>query len=161
MLHIFSIFDEKSALKGVVFQRLFELCDRNDQLKIIVENVKKVEEISKEWNMSIDERKELYRSSALSLDKNNEYVAAFQVTVAYLKLFQKSSDQEIQAAKIEHEAQRCVILGVKVPTVIDFADILQLKAVQNLQGKNKEVFDFMSLFTSTDSKQFEAKVKGF
>ncbi len=48
-----------------------------------------------------------------------------------------------------------------MPTVIDFADILQLKAVQNLQGKNKEVFDFMSLFTSTDSKQFEAKVKGF
>jgi len=36
-----------------------------------------------------------------------------------------------------------------------------LKAVQNLQGKNKEVFDFMSLFTSTDSKQFEGKVKGF
>jgi hypothetical protein len=81
--------------------------------------------------------------------------------VAYLKLFQRSTDQEIQSAKIEHEAQRCVILGVKVPTVIDFADILQLKAVQNLQAKNKEVFDFMSLFTSTDSKQFETKVKGF
>ena len=45
--------------------------------------------------------------------------------------------------------------------MIDFADILQLKAVQNLQSKNKEVFDFMSLFTSTDSKQFETKVKGF
>jgi len=54
-----------------------------------------------------------------------------------------------------------VILGVKVPTVIDFADILKLNAVKYLQGKNKEVFDFMSLFTSTDSKQFESKVKGF
>jgi hypothetical protein len=48
-----------------------------------------------------------------------------------------------------------------VPTVIDFADILQLNAVKYLQGKNKQVFDFMSLFTSTDSKQFEAKVSGF
>lgn len=72
VLHIFSIFDEKSALKGVVFQRLFEQCDRNHQLKIIVENVKKIEEISKDWNMSIEERKELYRSSAITLDKNNE-----------------------------------------------------------------------------------------
>jgi hypothetical protein len=70
VLHIFSIFDEKSALKGVVFKRLFELCDRNDQLKIIVENVKKVEEISREWAMSIDERRDLYRSAAITLDRN-------------------------------------------------------------------------------------------
>jgi len=54
-----------------------------------------------------------------------------------------------------------VILGVKVPTVIDFADILSLKAVKNLQGKNQQVFDFMSLFTKTDSKEFEGKVKQF
>jgi hypothetical protein len=36
-----------------------------------------------------------------------------------------------------------------------------LNAVKYLQGKNKQVFDFMSLFTSTDSKQFETKVKIF
>jgi len=50
---------------------------------------------------------------------------------------------------------------VKVPTVIDFADILSLNAVKYLSGKDKEVFDFMSLFTQTDSKEFETKVKGF
>jgi hypothetical protein len=36
-----------------------------------------------------------------------------------------------------------------------------LNAVKYLQGKNKQVFEFMSLFTSTDSKQFETKVKIF
>lgn len=71
-MHIFSIFTEKSSLKGVVFQRLFQLCEKNDQLKIIIEQVKKVDEISKEWNMKIDERRELYRASAVTLDKNNE-----------------------------------------------------------------------------------------
>lgn len=72
VLHIFSIFHERCALKGVVFQRLFQLCDSNDQLKIIIEQVKKVEEISKEWNMTVQERRELYRAAAASLDKNNE-----------------------------------------------------------------------------------------
>jgi len=161
VLHIFSIFDERSSLKGVVFQRLFELCDKNDQLKIIVENLKKIEEISAEWVMSVEERRELYRSCAASLDRNNQQVAAFKVMMAYLKLFQKSTDQELAAFKIEHDAKRCVILGVKVPTVIDFKDILNLNAVKYLNGKDKEVFDFMSLFTSTDSKQFEGKVKSF
>ena len=33
--------------------------------------------------------------------------------------------------------------------------------MKSLQGKNKEVFDFMSLFTQTDSKEFGAKVKTF
>ena len=79
--------------------------------------------------------------------------------IAYMKLFQKSTEAELVAHKVEYEAKRCVILGVKVPTVIDFADILQLNAVKFLQGKDKGVFDFMSLFTSTDSKQFEQKVK--
>jgi hypothetical protein len=63
-------------------------------------------------------------------------VAAFKAMIAYLKLFQKCSDAELTAFNLEHEAQRCVLLGVKVPTVIDFADILQLKAVKALQGKN-------------------------
>lgn len=73
VLHIFSIFDEKSALKGIVFQKLFELCDRNNQLKIIVENVKNVEEKSRDWALSLDERRELYRSAAITLDRNNEW----------------------------------------------------------------------------------------
>jgi hypothetical protein len=87
VLHIFSIFDDKSPLKGIVFQRMFELCDKNGQLKIIVENLKKVEEISAEWQLTEDERKELYRSCAIVLDKNNEPVAAFNVISAYLRLF--------------------------------------------------------------------------
>lgn len=49
--------------------------------------------------------------------------------LAYLKTFEKSSVDELVAHKVETEAKRCVILGVKVPTVIDFKDILQLKAV--------------------------------
>ena len=55
-----------------MLQRLFELCDKNGQLKIIVENLKKIEEISKDWAMSVEERRDLFRSCALTLDRNNE-----------------------------------------------------------------------------------------
>lgn len=53
LLHIFSIFQEKSTFKGLAFRRLVEFCDKEKQLAIIVENVKKVDEISKEWNLSV------------------------------------------------------------------------------------------------------------
>lgn len=38
----------------------------------MIENVKKVEEISKDWAMSDEERKELYRECAITLDKRDE-----------------------------------------------------------------------------------------
>jgi hypothetical protein len=154
MLHIFSIFDEKSALKGIVFDRMLNLCELNRQLKIIVDNVKNIEEISHDWAMTVEEKRELFKSCATALDRNNEPVAAFSVMAAYLKLFQKSSDSELSQHNVEREAKRCVLLAIKVPTVIDFKDILELTAVKYLQSKSKDVFDFMSLFTSTDTKQF-------
>lgn len=69
----------------------------------------------------------------LTLNSINS-VAAFSVMMAFLKLFENSNDQELAANNIENEAKRCVLLGVQVPTVIDFADILSLKAVKYLQG---------------------------
>jgi hypothetical protein len=35
--------------------------------------VKKIEEISREWEMSLEERRDLYRSAAITLDKNGEW----------------------------------------------------------------------------------------
>ena len=62
---------------------------------------------------------------------------------------------------MEDDAKRCVLLAVKVPTVINFEEVLNLDAIKYLKGKNREVFDFMSLFTSTDAKDFTQKVKQF
>jgi glutaredoxin-related protein len=45
--------------------------------------------------------------------------------------------------------------------VINFDEVLELDAIKYLQGKKKEVFDFMSLFTSTDTKDFSAKIEQF
>jgi hypothetical protein len=59
-------------LKGVVFERLFTLCEKNGQIKIIIENLKNIEDISKEWALSVEERRQIYRSCAHSLDKSNE-----------------------------------------------------------------------------------------
>lgn len=53
---------------------------------------------------------------------------------SYLKLFEKSSEQELAQHNVDVEAKRCVILGIQVPTVIDFAELLKLKAVAYLQG---------------------------
>jgi hypothetical protein len=72
LLHIFSIFGPKSSFKGLTFRRLVQFCDKENQLGIIINNVKNVETLSKEWNLSQQDRRELYKSCSHILDKNNE-----------------------------------------------------------------------------------------
>lgn len=88
----------------------------------------------------------------------------------YLRLFEKSNEQELAQHNIDADARRLVLLAIKVPTIIDFAEVLKLKAVKHMQDvrlyshnlifqKCKDVFDFMSLFTTTGSTEFAEKVK--
>ena len=82
-------------MKAVTFKRLFELCDRNDQLKIIVENLKNIESIAKEWKLSLEQRRDLYKSCAHALDRNNESAGAFNVMQSYLRLFEGAKEAEL------------------------------------------------------------------
>jgi len=72
MLHIYSVFNEKSQFRAVAIQRLFELCDKNDQITIVIENLKKIEEISNDWELSIEDRRNLFKTCGNILNKNNE-----------------------------------------------------------------------------------------
>lgn len=119
-------------MKALTFKRLFELCDKNNQLKIIVENLKKIEEISKDWKLTLDERRDLLKSCALALDRNNETHSAFKILKSFLRLFEQAKEAELAQHKIEIEAKRCVLLAIKEPTALDFADILSLNAVKYL-----------------------------
>lgn len=89
-------------------------------------------QISKDWNISLDDRRLLFRSCAAILDKNEESSGAFEVYQAYLKLFEKAKDAELAKNNIEEEAKRCMLLAIKEPTVIDFAEVMRLKAVKFL-----------------------------
>lgn len=93
------------------------------------------------------------------MSEYHDRVGAYNTTVAYLKQFKGASDKELEQFKVEEDAKRCVLLAVKVPTVINFEEVLNLDAIKYLKGKNREVFDFMSLFTSTDAKDFTKKVE--
>lgn len=55
---------------------------------------------------------------------------------------------------VVEDAQRVVLLAVKVASVINFEEISQLNAVKTLESARKEVFEFLSLFVKADSKDF-------
>jgi len=54
-----------------------------------------------------------------------------------------------------------VVLAIKVPSIINFEEVLSLKAIKYLEGKAKEVFDFMNTFTLESGNEFEQKLKTY
>lgn len=53
---------------------------------------------------------------------------------AYLKLYEGANASELAANNVDEDAKRCVILAIKVPTVINFEEVLDLDAIKHLQG---------------------------
>jgi len=46
-------------------------------------------------------------------------------------------------------------LAIKAPDVINFEELLELNAVKNMQGTNKQVVEFLGLFTTSGAKDFQ------
>ena len=86
---------------------------------------------------------------------------AYDVTLAYLKLFQGKPEKELTDNAVHEEAKRLVFLAIKVPTVINIGEVLNLDAVKHLKAKQNEVFDFLNIFNSTDHKTFSSKVNEY
>lgn len=76
---------------------------------------------------------------------------------AYLRQFESDKDFSI----VEPEARRCVVLAIKSPCVINFEELLELKAIKALESKHQEVFKFLNAFTKTDAAEFKQGLSGF
>jgi hypothetical protein len=74
----------QKGLKALVFKTLVSLCQREGQLDIIVQKARNVEHEQAQWELTADERKDLFLSVAQSLESAKDD-GAFQVLHAYLR----------------------------------------------------------------------------
>jgi hypothetical protein len=116
------------GLKALVFKTLVKLCQEEGSLDIIVQKARSVEKDSADWDLSLDEKKDLLLSIARSLDAEGDD-GAFSVLHAYLRQFENKDN----LSPNESDARRCVILAIKSRSVINFEELLDLKAIKSLK----------------------------
>ena len=78
----------------------------------MVNNVKTIEKVSKDWTLTLPQRQELYKCCFEALCKVKEHQGAFNTGLAYLKLHQKSKDDEIKKANIDKLANKLAALAI-------------------------------------------------
>ena len=97
-----------------------------------MQRARTVERECENWGLTLDEKKDLLLSVAQTLDKVNDE-GAFQVMHAYLRQFELDKNSQ-NLGQTEQHARRCVILAIKTPTVINFEELLDLKAIKALES---------------------------
>jgi len=128
-------------------------------MEIVRLRAHEVEKDSASWTISTEERRELYKTVAMALDKIDDSVGAYKIMLLFMNQLEKASDAEISEAA--PQARRCIILAIKSKNAINFDELLALKAVKLLESKDAEVFKFLTLFTTTDAQDFKGQVSKF
>lgn len=76
-----------SGFKALAMERLILLCKKNGKVDIIIERARQILDISKDWNLTNEERRSLYKTVANTLDSQDDSSNAFKVMHAYIKMF--------------------------------------------------------------------------
>lgn len=155
LVHVYGIFSNTNGFKALVFAQLCQLCQRQNNLSIIVERARNVEQEAQEWTLTLAEKQELLLTIANVLDEDED-PSAYEVMHAYLKTFEKNTteDELKKLTNLQDSARRCIILAIKACSVINFEEILDLKAIKAVEQSEQQVFEFISLFVKTDMNDF-------
>ena len=129
LVQLYNSVHTNTGIKSFSFERLIDLCLLENCCDIVVERARKIVIESATWNLTKEERRSLYKSSARALDKMGESSCAFKVMHAYLKLYEGADTMQ---PGVEDDSRRCVILAIKAVDVINFAELLELPAIKQL-----------------------------
>ena len=72
LVQLYNSVRSTSGLKAYAFEKLVELCTKESCLEIMIGKARTIVEESKEWDLTVDERRSLYRTVARSLDQQND-----------------------------------------------------------------------------------------
>ena len=61
-----------SGFKALAMERLILLCKKNGKVDIIIERARQILDISKDWNLTNEERRSLYKTVANTLDSQDD-----------------------------------------------------------------------------------------
>ena len=143
----------QTGIKAFAFEKLLELCQRENCLDIVVDQARNVVKTASTWTLTKEEQRTLFMKVARCLDNAGEFSSAFRLMHAYIRLIENSED-----ASAEDDARRCVILAIKAVDIINFAELVELPAIQQLTKKHAKVSSLLGLFNTATASEFKGKL---
>lgn len=160
---LLNVFERDEKFRYHVLMKLLDVLDQNNTTLIIINNLKSIQQISKNWNISAHERIKLYVKSANILSKHNEDHDAYLTLIAAITLFEK--DQKI-IKEYEQVINHAITIALQHPKVVQYDILSGLPAVilQIESNPTFALYELLQIFTNGDVNDYlawESKNKDF
>lgn len=101
------------------------------------------------WNLSIDQKRDLYKLLSDKLKEGGEPTLAFQYLLKLLKTY--GSEAEARPLAVQ-----AIVDAVSIPSHYDYEELTHIEPIQALKGVETPAYNLLQVFLGGDLKEYKA-----
>lgn len=126
-----------------MYRAILKVIATNSLYDQLAPQLKNVDKWVAEWNSSVEEVRTLYLDIANIAEESNDETEFYSFLIKALQTF---TDAEAASPTARELAARLVKAAINMPTRLDFDDLANFVAVQQLQDSDPELFQLYEVF---------------
>lgn len=151
--------EDRGALRYSVLRVVVELAAKAGLVGKIVDTIlPNVDRFLKQWGMSVEEKRDMYRICCESLVSADMVDRAFAFNCKMLELYNGATEAELDG--VRDAAVSAIVAAVRLPNLYRFDTLLELAAVKRLgespDEEMKLLFELLNIFVKDDLDVFMA-----
>ena len=152
--NLFNSLPASSPLRLTIFNALLSLASANDDLDYLTSSLKALPQWLAQWEVSEADKATCLEAVAKALEgaekEHGQTSKAYQFLLLHLRYISSTSS----GAATKDAAERTVAAALRLPKLYEFEDLLQIKAVTDLNGT--PVFDLLKIFVGGSASDFSS-----
>ncbi|PWZ03364.1 PCI-domain-containing protein [Testicularia cyperi] len=153
--NLFNTLPASSPLRLDLFNALLTAASANDDLDYLSSALHALPQWLAQWNVDESAKAQCLESVAKALgnaEKEHEQSSkAYQFLLLHLRYISTTASS---SSSTKESAERTVASALRLPKLYEFEDLLQVKAVTDLNGT--PVFELLKIFVGGNAKEFQA-----
>lgn len=162
-LVLYNIFDQKDKKRYEVFVKLLKFLEENNAVVAILSNIKSIQKVSEKWNITNEQRINIYKHCIEILVSNDETLSAYDLILKTISLVGSDKDKIEQNEEL---VKKGITIALQHPKIVNFDVLYTLPAVKLLTESKKadKLYELLHIFTYdalNEYSEWESKNKAF
>lgn len=151
---LYNIFKKHERYRYDVFMKFLDFWEANDCVVVVKNNLKIIDELSQTWDITQEERIEMYKKVVQLFHLLDDQISAYQLMLKTIELF--GEEKELINNNKEFVAQT-IILALQHPKINQFENLYNLPAVRSQREENKDekLQELLHIFTYENLEEYE------
>lgn len=150
---LYNIFKQNERFRYHVFVKLLDYWEANNCAVVIRNNLRIIDEISKNWDITVDERIEMYKKAVKLFKALDEQLDAYELMLKTLELF--GDDKNLISTHKEF-IEGTIKLALQHPKIAQFGELYNLPAVktQREEKTDEKLIELLHIFTYDNLEEY-------